>query len=196
MKSVSIKGEIRENLGRKASRILREAEKVPCVLYGGNEAPVHFVADASEFRKVIYTPDVYMIDLEVSGKIYKAVVQDVQFHPVEEQILHVDFLHVFEDKPVKMEVPVKVEGFSKGMRSGGKLKLNLRRLKVKALAKDMPDFIPIDISDLDLGDSFRVGELKSDTVEFLNAKTVPVLAIVMTRAARAALDTTAPVAGA
>ena len=188
MNSIEIKGFKREGLGKKDSKKLRNEGKVPCVLYGGEE-PIHFYAEAGDFRHLIYTPKVYLIDVDIDGTVYKAVMQDVQFHPVEEQILHVDFLKIVEDKPVKIEVPIKAEGYAKGMRTGGKLKVNLRYLKVKALAKDLPDFIKIDITDLALGDSFKVGQLKLDNIEFLNSKSVPVVSIVITRAARAALGT-------
>ena len=137
MKAVEIKGSLRASLGKKNAKELRAEEKVPCVLYGGEE-PIHFQANASEFRKVVYTPNVYLIDLNIDGAIHKAIIQDIQFHPVEEQILHIDFLQISDEKPVKIEVPVKVEGYAKGMRSGGKMKLNLRRLKVKGLVKEYP----------------------------------------------------------
>ncbi|MGQ8336317.1 50S ribosomal protein L25/general stress protein Ctc [Sunxiuqinia sp. A32] len=185
MKSIAIKGALRENLGKKESKKLRAEEKVPCVLYGGEE-PIHFYAEVGAFRKAIYTPNVYLIDLDIDGTAYKAIMQDIQFHPVEEQILHVDFLLINEEQPLKIEVPIKVVGFAKGMRQGGKLKTNLRRLKVKALAKDLPDNIEINITNLELGQSFKVAELKSDTLEFLNTKSVPVVTIMITRAARAA----------
>lgn len=186
MKTIQVKGQLRDGLGKKDSKKLRSEGKVPCVLYG-NDEPIHFFAEAGDFRPLIYTPSVYLIDLEIDGTVHRAIMQDVQFHPVEEQVLHVDFLKTTEDKPVKIEVPIKVEGYAKGMRSGGKLKTNLRRLRVKALAKDLPDTIKIDITNLGLGDSVKVGELTLDNVEFLNSKSVPVVSIVITRAARAAL---------
>lgn len=186
MKTIQVKGQLRDGLGKKDSKKLRSEGKVPCVLYG-NDEPIHFFAETSAFRPLIYTPSVYLIDLEIDGTVHKAIMQDVQFHPVEEQILHVDFLKTVEDKPVKIDVPIKVEGYAKGMRSGGKLKTNLRRLRVKALAKDLPDTIKIDITNLGLGDSVKVGELELENVEFLNSKSVPVVSIVITRAARAAL---------
>ena len=163
---------------------------VPCVLYGGEE-PIHFQTNAAEFRKIIYTPNVYLIDLNIDGTTYKALMQDVQFHPVEEQILHCDFLKIPDEKPIKIEVPVKVEGYAMGMRSGGKMKLNLRRLKVKGLAKNIPDTISINIDELDLGQSIKVGQLQVENLEFLNSKSVPVVSIIMTRAARAAATTPA-----
>ncbi|MGQ7869378.1 50S ribosomal protein L25/general stress protein Ctc [Sunxiuqinia sp. sy24] len=186
MKSIEIKGQLREGLGKKESKKLRNEGKVPCVLYGG-DAPIHFVAEEGDFRSLIYTPNVYLIDLEIDGTVYKSIMQDVQFHPVNDQVLHVDFLKTAEDKPVKVEVPIKVEGYAKGMRSGGKLKTNLRRLRIKALPKDLPDTISIDITKLGLGDSFKVGQLELDNIEFLNGKSVPVVSIIITRAARAAM---------
>ena len=185
MKSFAIKGTAREVVGKKDAKKLRAEDKVPCVLYGGEE-PIHFCAEAGAFRKVIYTPSVFLIDLDIDGTTYKAIMQDVQFHPVDEQILHIDFLKIDEDKPVKIDVPVKVSGYAVGMRSGGKLKVNLRRLRVKALAKDLPDNIEVDITNLEIGQSFKVGELESDKLEFLNSKSVPVVTIMITRAARAA----------
>lgn len=192
MKSIEIKGQVREGLGKKESKKLRNEGKVPCVLYG-NEEPIHFFAEAGDFRPLVYTPNVYLIKLEIDGTVYDAIMQDIQFHPVEDKILHVDFLKTTEDKPVKIEVPIKVTGYAKGMRSGGKLKVNLRRLRVKALAKDLPDTISIDITKLGLGDSFKVGSLELDNIEFLNSKSVPVVSVVITRAARAAMGT-APIA--
>ena len=188
MKSIDIKGQVREGLGKKESKKLRNEGKVPCVLYGG-EKPIHFFATAGDFRPLVYSPDVYLINLEINGEVHSAIMQDVQFHPVEEQILHVDFLKTTEEKPVKIEVPIKVTGYAKGMRSGGKLKVNLRRLRVKALAKDLPDVINVDITKLGLGDSVKVGELELENIEFLNSKSVPVVSVIITRAARAAMGT-------
>lgn len=185
MKSFAIKGFARETVGKKECKKLRLEGKVPCVIYGG-ETPIHFYAEESSFRKAIYTPNVYLIDLDLDGKSYKAIMQDVQFHPVEEQILHVDFLEIDETKPVKIDVPVTVSGYAAGMRSGGKLKINLRRLRVKALATDIPDSIDVNIDALEIGQSFKVSELESDKLEFLNSQAVPVVTIMITRAARAA----------
>ncbi|MFV0365527.1 MAG: 50S ribosomal protein L25/general stress protein Ctc [Mangrovibacterium sp.] len=187
MKSVAINGELRAAVGKKDAKALRAVSKVPCVLYGGKE-PVHFQADFSEFRKIIYTPNVYLIDLEISGKSYKAIMQDIQWHPVHEEILHVDFLQIFDDKAVKIDVPVKVEGYAKGMREGGKLKINLRRLRVKALPTNIPDTIKININDLGLGQAIKVGQVNAENVEILNAKSNPVVTVVITRAARAAMN--------
>lgn len=185
MKSISIKGTKREVVGKKDAKKLRVEGLVPGVIYGGEE-PIHFYAPEKEFKPLIYTPNVYLVDLDIDGTVYQSIIQDKQFHPVEEQLLHVDFLRTSDDKMVKVEIPVKTEGFAKGIRKGGKLKLNLRTLKVKALVKDLPDTININVDDLDLGQSIKVGSLQRENLEFLNAKAVPVVTIMITRAARAA----------
>lgn len=185
MKSVAIKGELRSSLGKKDSKKLRAEEKAPAVLYGG-ETPIHFAVDFAEMRQLIYTPNVFLIDLNIDGKTYKAIMQDIQWHSVEEVILHVDFLQIAEDKPIKVAVPVKISGHAKGIRVGGKLNTNLRRLKVKALAADLPDTIDIDVTKLGLGQSIKVADLKSDKVEFLDQKSNVIVSVAMTRAARSA----------
>lgn len=187
MKSVSINGAARETICKKATKALRNAGQVPCVLYGG-EAPVHFSAETNEFRKIVFTPNVYLIDLTIDGKECKAIMQDIQFHPVSDEVLHVDFLRISEDKAVKIDVPVKLEGFAKGIQQGGKLKLNLRTLRVKALPQDLPDNISIDVTELGLGQSFRVGDVDAAGLELLNSKSTPVASVMITRAARAAMN--------
>ena len=142
MKSISIKCTKRDVVGKKEAKRLRTLGLVPGVLYGGEE-PIHFQAPEKEFKSLIYTPNVYMVDLDIDGTVYKSIIQDTQFHPVEEQLLHVDFLRTTEDKMVKVEIPVKTEGFAKGIRKGGKLKINLRTLKVKAMVKYLPDAITV-----------------------------------------------------
>jgi large subunit ribosomal protein L25 len=185
MKSISIKGTKREVVGKKDAKRLRTEGLVPGVLYGGNE-PVHFYAPEKEFKPLIYTPNVYLVDLDIDGTVCQSIIQDTQFHPVREQLMHVDFLRTSDDKMVKVEIPVKVEGFAKGIRNGGKLKLNLRTLKVKAMVKYLPDYIVINVDDLDIGQSYKVGALVRENLEFLNAKAVPVVTIMITRAAKAA----------
>lgn len=185
MKSISIKGTKREVVGKKEAKRLRKEALVPGVLYGGEE-PIHFYAPEKEFKSLIYTPNVYLVDLDIDGTVYQSIIQDAQFHPVEEQLMHVDFLRTSDDKMVKVEIPVKTEGFAKGIRKGGKLKLNLRTLKVKAMVKHLPDAITINVDDLDLGQSYKVGSLVRENLEFLNAKAVPVVTIMITRAAKAA----------
>lgn len=185
MKSISIKCTKREVVGKKEAKRLRTEGLVPGVLYGG-EAPIHFYAPEKEFKPLIYTPHVYLVDLDVDGTVYQSIIKDSQFHPVEEKLLHVDFLRTSEDKMVKVEIPIKIDGFAKGIRKGGKLKQNLRTLKVKGMVKHLPDFIEINVDDLDLGQSIKVATLERENLEFLNAKAVPVITIMITRAAKSA----------
>jgi len=187
MKSVVVKGQKRETVGKKESKKLRAQDIVPAVLYGGEE-PIHFAVPFSELRQLVYTPNVYLIDLEIDGQPYKAMMQDIQWHAVEEKILHIDFLRIQEDKPIKIDIPVKVTGFAKGIKAGGKLNTNLRRLKVKALAKDLPDNIEIDITPLGIGQSIKVPEIDIPNVEFLDKKSNVVVSIVITRAAKSAAE--------
>lgn len=185
MKSVVIKGELRTSLGKKDSKKLRAEEKAPAVLYGG-EQPVHFAVSFSELRQLVYTPSVYLIDLDIDGTVYKAIMQDIQWHPVDEIVLHVDFLAITDDKPVKIAVPVKIQGYAKGLRKGGKLNTTLRRLSVKALAANLPDTIDIDVSDLDIAQSIKVGDLNIDGIELLDQKSNVVVSVGITRAAKSA----------
>lgn len=185
MKSVVVKGELRTSLGKKDSKKLRAEEKAPAVLYGG-EQPIHFAVPFAELRQLVYTPSVYLIDLDIDGTVYKAIMQDIQWHPVEEVVLHVDFLAITDDKPVKIAVPVKIQGYAKGLRKGGKLNTNLRRLTVKALANALPDTIDINVERLDIGQSIKVGDLSIDGLDLLDQKSNVIVSVAITRAARSA----------
>ena len=185
MKTLVVKGQKREALGKKDAKSLRSQELVPAVLYGTGE-PVHFSVPFSEMRQVVYTPGVFLIDLDIDGTVYHAMMQDIQWHAVEEQILHIDFLKIEEGKKIKIDVPVKVKGLAKGIKAGGKLKTNLRRLKVKALAKDLPDNIEIDVTKLAIGQSIKVADLSLKDIEILDKKSNVVVAVTITRAARSA----------
>ena len=187
MKTVTIKGQERKALGKKESKKLRLQNLVPAVLYGGEET-MHFTVSFREMRQLIYTPGVFLVDIDLEGKIYSAMMQDVQWHPVEEQILHVDFLIIDENKPIRIDVPVNVTGMAKGIKAGGKLKMNMRRLKVKAMAKDLPDTIDIDVTKLGIGDSIQVADLSVKNVKFLDNKLNVVVAVVVTRVAVSATD--------
>ena len=189
MKTLVIEGKLRTGLGKKESKKLRDQELVPCVLYGG-ESPVHFQASFSEFRKLVYTPNVHLVELSIEGNVYPAILQDMQWHPVEEQIMHVDFLLTNDTKPVKIEIPLNIIGFAKGIKAGGKLKTNMRKLKVKALTKYLPDTIDVNVEELGLGQSIKVADLSIENVELLDSKTNVIATVVATRAAKAA----APVA--
>ncbi|MEI7423768.1 MAG: 50S ribosomal protein L25/general stress protein Ctc [Prolixibacteraceae bacterium] len=187
MKKFEIKGTARQALGKKDTRTLRAQDLVPCVLYGG-EAPVHFYAPEGDFRKIVYTPNVYQAELDIDGKKYDAFMQELQFHPVTDKLLHIDFLQLSEKKAVKIDLPVKLEGYAKGIQQGGRLKANLRTLKVKGVFKNLPDEIVIDVTNLEINQSIRVGDLNMVGFEIMNNKSVPVVTVVVTRAARAAMN--------
>lgn len=185
MKSVVIKGELRKSLGKKDAKKLRAEEKAPAVLYGGDE-PIHFSVSFAELRQLVYTPSVYLIDLDLDGTMYKALMQDIQWHPVDEVVLHVDFLQINDAKPIKINVPVKVDGFAKGIKKGGKLNTTLRRLSVRALAAKLPDTIDIDVTKLDIGQSIKVGDLNLPGVDLLDPKSNVIVSVSITRAAKSA----------
>lgn len=181
MKSVEIVGFNRNSLGKKPSRDLRLDSLVPCVLYGG-ETPVHFMVPMILFRDIVYSPNAYIVDLNIEGKKYRCILQDVQFHPVNEMLLHADFLQLFDDKPVKMEIPVKLTGTAVGVTKGGKLVQKLRKLKVQSLPAQLPDAITVDVSELDLGKTVKVGAIKTDGYKILNVASVPVCSVDIPRA--------------
>lgn len=191
MKVFNLNGNVREAVGKKDAAKLRSEGKVPAVVYGG-ETNIHFFVDSKEISKLIYTPEVFIVELSIDGKKMNAIMKDIQFDPVSDAVTHIDFLSVKEDKPVKMEIPLVVKGFAKGIRAGGKLQVEVRRLKVLALPKFLPDTIVVDVTELDLGQSLRVGDIKLDNVTILNGKSVPVVRIMITRAARAAAQADAP----
>ena len=192
MKTIEIKGSVRTDIGKKATRELRKNNGVPCVLYGvkkdENGLPVatHFTVTVEGLRKLVYTPNIYLVNLDIDGEVVTAIMKDIQFHPVKDNILHVDFLQVEENKPVAMEVPVQLEGLAEGVRAGGKLALQIRKLKVKALYSAIPERLVIDVTPLGLGKTIKVGELSYEGLELLNAKDAVVCAVKLTRAARGA----------
>lgn len=185
MKTYKLSGELRSDFGKRSSKDARSAEKVPCVLYGGAEN-VHFTVSEKELAKLIYTPEVFLIKITIGSKVYNAVMRDIQFHPVSDKVLHIDFFETSENKPVVVEVPVKTVGFAEGVKAGGKLSLVMRKLKVKALPKDMPSELSINIESLGLGKSIKVKDVALDNIEIVNSKDVVVIQIKLTRAARAA----------
>lgn len=185
MKTVTISGTPRSGFGKKETKAIRLEGKVPCVLYGGNDL-VHFTAESKDFKKVIFTPDVYTIDLAIDGKNYTAVLHQKQFHPITDELIHADFLAMSDDKKVNIEIPVKVTGNSVGVRAGGKLIVKSRKLKVSALPANLPDSITVDISDLNIGQSIKVADLKGDNLTYLVAPNVVVVSVATTRAAQAA----------
>jgi large subunit ribosomal protein L25 len=189
MKSLEINGKIREVTGKKESKNLRSQAMVPCVLYGGNET-IHFYVPFSEFRPLVYTPDVFIVNLNVNGEVHPSILQDMQWHPVNEQLVHADFLLVKESKPVRLELPVHIQGTAKGIKVGGKLKVNIRKIKVKGLVKNLPDTIIVDVNDLDVGQSFKVSDLNVEGVQFLAPKSNVIATVSVTRASKAAAQPT------
>ena len=166
-------------------KAIRKNNGVPCVLYGGKEV-VHFTVPAEGLRNLVYTPHIYVIDLDIDGKKVNAIMKDIQFHPVKDNILHVDFYEIDESKPIVMEVPVQLEGLAEGVKAGGKLALQIRKLKVKALYNLIPERLIVNVSHLGLGKTIKVGELNFENLELLNAKEAVVCAVKLTRAARGA----------
>lgn len=196
MKSVSISGSPRANVGKKDATALRNAKQVPCVLYGGKEQ-IHFAVLAADFKNLIYTPDVCTVDLEIAGKKYNAIMQEAQFHKLFDQILHVDFLEITPGKPVTMNIPVKTTGTSPGVRAGGKLVKKLKTLRAKGLVEKMPDTIDIAIDEMEIGHSVRVEDIIIDGLTFLNSQNIKVIGVETTRVVAAEeAKTAAPAAGA
>ncbi|MDO9595147.1 MAG: 50S ribosomal protein L25/general stress protein Ctc [Lutibacter sp.] len=167
MKSITITGSKRESVGKVATKALRNAGKVPCVLYGGDKA-LHFSADETAFKNLVYTPNVYTAKIEFEGNKYNAILQDIQFHPVSDKILHIDFYQLFDDKLVTMAIPVQLVGTAPGIIRGGSLRFAQRKLNVRALPADLPDFIDANISKLDIGDKLYVTEVSSKKYTILH----------------------------
>jgi len=188
MKSFDLKGTVRTDLGKKATKAERVVDNVPCVLYGVAEN-VHFTTTVSEIRKLVYTPEVFVVNLEIEGKVTKAIMKALQFHPVTDKVLHMDFLAISEDKPVIVNLPVKLEGLAEGVKAGGKLALEMRNLKVKGLYTQIPENIVIDVTELGLGKSIQVAKVFVPNLEILNAKNAVVAQVKLTRAARGAAAT-------
>ena len=190
MKSVSITGALRENKGTSDAKKVRREGKVPCVLYGGAEQ-VHFLADTRDFKQLIYTPEVHQVKVNLNGKEYNTLLKDVQYHPVTDAVIHADFLELADDKAVSTAIPVKVTGNAPGVIAGGKLQQKLRKVKVKALPGQLPDFVHVDISKMQIGDSIKAGALSIDNVEILDSANAVVVAVKTSRAAASAKDAAA-----
>lgn len=202
MKTISISGTKRAEIGKKNAKALRNSGQVPCVLYGGKEQ-IHFSALEKDFKHLVYTPDAHLVKIDLGGTQFDAILQDIQFHKIKESILHIDFLQLESGKPVVMNIPVKLKGNAKGVREGGRLLKKMRTLKVKAVADKLPDNIELDITALEIGDSIHVGDIKIDGVTFLDAAKNTVVGVRVTRvvveetpAAAAATTEATPAAGA
>jgi len=187
MKSITINGSKRESVGKKATKALRNAGQVPCVLYGGDQ-PVHFSAEELAFSKLVYTPNAHTVVIALGDTSYNAVLQDIQFHPVTENILHIDFYQLFENKEIAMDIPVVLTGNSIGVRAGGVLRRNRRKLRIKALPTNLPDFIEIDISKLRIGNKVYVSQLPSEDYKFLHSDNTVVCQVKQSRVSVAELE--------
>lgn len=182
MKSITIKGSERESVGKVATKAVRNAGMVPCVIYGGSQ-PVHFQAEAKAFKSLVYTPNAHTVAIDLGGKTFNAILQDIQFHPVSDAILHIDFFQLSDDKEIIMEVPVKITGTSPGVLLGGVLNLNQRRLKVKALPKNLPDFVEANISELQMGNKLYVTKLPTNNFKLMHPDNTVVCQVKISRAA-------------
>jgi large subunit ribosomal protein L25 len=188
MQSVTLQGTVRTELGTKYAKQLREQGQVPCVMYGG-DAPVHFYAPTLAFRDLVYTAEARMASIELDGKTYQAVIQDMQFHVLNDALTHVDFIQVLDGKPVTILVPMVLTGNSRGVRNGGKMKFSLRNLKVKGLINDLPSSIEHDVTELRIGQAIRVADVKAGKpYEILNSDNAVVVSIAMSRNAVADTD--------
>ncbi len=187
MKRVSLSGSLRENVGKKDAKGLRKQGKVPCVLYGGKDQ-LHVAIEEKDLKKLVYTPDVYQIDLDVNGDKRSVIVQEMQFHPITDEILHADFLQLFDDKLVNVKLPVRISGNSPGILAGGKMSQNFRRLTVRGLPNAMPEDITIDISGLNIGDSVRVRDIELDGLTLMDAAPAVVVAVKMARGANTSAE--------
>lgn len=185
MKKIELKGTNRQDIGKKVTKALRLEGNVPGVLYGGKEVK-HFVIEEKLLKPLIFTPNVYIISLSIDGTKQEAILQDIQYHPVSDRILHIDLLEISEDKPIIIELPVVLTGLAEGVKAGGRLSLEQRKLRVKALPANLPDTLNIKVDHLKLGDTVKVGSLSFDNLTLLNAKNSVVAAVKLTRAARAA----------
>jgi large subunit ribosomal protein L25 len=182
MKSITIKGSQRESVGKVATKALRNAGMVPCVIYGGNQ-PVHFAAEEKAFKGLVYTPNAHTVAIELGKDSFNAVLQDIQFHPISDGILHIDFFQLSDDKEIIMEVPVNIVGTSPGVLLGGVLNLNQRRLKVKALPKNLPDFVEANISELQMGNKLYVTKLPTKNFKLMHPDNTVVCQVKISRAA-------------
>lgn len=185
MKTFKLTGALRENTGKKAAKTFRAEGKVPCVLYGKGEN-VHFTAETKQFKNLIYTPNSYIVELDIDGKQETAIIKDMQFHPVSDEILHLDFARVNATDPIVIEIPVKTEGLAKGVKAGGKLSISTRKLRVKGQMESLPDVLTVNVANLGLGKSILVGDLSYDNIELVNSPKAVVAQVKLTRAARAA----------
>jgi len=182
MKTIEIKASLRKDLGKKSSKRIRKDGNVPCVIYDKDQN-IHFYAHELSFQKLIYTHEAHLVKLKIDGQDYNAILQDTQFHPVTDKLLHADFIKIIDGKPVVMRIPVKITGDSAGVKAGGKLISKKRRLKVKGLAEDLPEELTVDVTNLKINHSIKVGDLAFDKLELLDPKITTVVTVATSRVA-------------
>ena len=180
MKKVSLSGSRRANVGSKDASELRKNGRIPCVVYGGKEQ-VHFHAKENDLKKIVWSPEVFEVNIDLDGGSERAVIQEIQFHPVTNRLVHIDFLHIADDKPVKVNLPVKMKGAAEGVKKGGKLFQNYRKLTVSGLPKHLPEVIEVNIDNLNIGDDIRVKDLNVEGLTFLDTPASVVVAVKTTR---------------
>ena len=185
MKTIQINGTARNEFGKKAAKLLRKEGKIPCIVYGIGDN-INITVTEDELRKLIYTPHIYVVELNIDGQIYPTVLKDAQFHPVKDNVLHVDFLEVNENKPVTIGIPVKLVGLAQGVRDGGRMNLSIRKIDVTAPYTVIPEHLDIDVTSLKIGKSIKVGDLSFEGLELATSKDVIVCSVKMTRAAMSA----------
>lgn len=186
MKTIQIKGEKRSGFGKKSSKDVRREGRIPAILYGGKGEPVHFSVDARDVRPLIYTPQSFIVEFDIDGKKEKGVIHEVQYHPVKDYPMHIDFFRLTAGEPVAIDIPVKITGNSEGVKLGGKLTVMKRKLRVSGLENNLPDELTIDISELGIGSSIFVGDLSYPNLTMLNPASTAVCSVIITRAARGA----------
>jgi len=182
MKTIEIKGSLRKELGKKSTKKTRKAGNVPCVIYG-KEANIHFEAHENSFKNLVYTHEAHLVKLDLEGDIFNAVLHDIQFHPVTDKIIHADFVQIFENKPIIIDIPVTVTGDAEGVKAGGKLIVKRRHLKVKGLANYLPEDLVIDVTELKIHHSIKVSDLSFDKIELLDPKITTVVSVATSRVA-------------
>ncbi len=185
MEKVTISAAPREDLGKKATKSFRKQGLTPCVMYGG-EKPVHFLAKSKELKSLVYTPDFKVAEIQVDGQAYNAVMKDLQFHPVTDNLLHIDFQELVPGKAIKAELPVRLTGLAVGVKAGGKMLLNLRKLAVKMTPESMVDHIELDVTELQLGKSIKVSSIEAGNLEILTPQNIPVATVEIPRALKSA----------
>ncbi|MHC1702680.1 MAG: 50S ribosomal protein L25/general stress protein Ctc [Tenuifilaceae bacterium] len=183
MKAIELKGSLRTEGGKKLAKTYRKNGQVPAILYGG-DVNVMFVVNERDLKDIVYTPHVHSVNINIDGKIYQSIVKDIQFHPVSDKILHMDFLHIFEDKKVTVSLPVMLTGQAEGAKQGGKVLLITRKLRASGLPKELPEALNVDVTNLELGKSIIVGDLSFENFQIIDLKSTVVASVQLTRAAK------------